>query len=255
MQAPKHDRALQLVLSPSKVGTYDQCPRKYYYRYIERLPTKPWPHFRLGTFVHGALEYFHRDRMVKTGEQATDAALMKRACEGFYKQMLKDGEAPEAPQIEEARTILQAYLASLPGEGEEEPEILALERKFTMPLADEIGLTGIIDRLDRDPDGVLHIKDYKTNKNARYMKPFQLNVYGLHLLERFPDTKLFRGSYIMLRMGSRHLTYEFTREDVESCRKGLIEKGQRIMEEERWITKPGRLCDWCDFKDVCFNSW
>jgi CRISPR/Cas system-associated exonuclease Cas4 (RecB family) len=74
-------------------------------------------------------------------------------------------------------------------------------------------------------------------------------------MDRFPDTTRFRASYIMLKLGGQALSYEFTAEDVEKCRAKLVKYADKITSEERWIAKPGRLCDWCDFKDVCFNSW
>ena len=52
-----------------------------------------------------------------------------------------------------------------------------------------------------------------------------------------------------------HVSYDFNKEDVTKERKRLIEMADRIVEEERWVPKASRLCDWCDFKDVCFNTW
>lgn len=251
MQKPQ-ERVLKLTLSPSRVGMYEQCPRRYYYRYIERLPTKDWPHFNLGTFVHGALENFHKREL--QGDKDPPAAIMKTACADFYRKMDRDGKELTAAQIDEAKTMLANYMQRLVAE-ERDSEILALEDKFTVRLNDDYDLTGVVDRLDRDKDGILHIKDYKTNKSAKYMKPFQLNAYGIYLLDKFPDTKRFRASYIMLRLNGQPITFDFTREDVDKCRRKLIEAGDKITQEERWITKAGRLCDWCDFKEVCFNSW
>ncbi|MFH1173660.1 MAG: PD-(D/E)XK nuclease family protein, partial [archaeon] len=46
------------VQSPSSINTYKQCPRKYYYTYILKLPTKPSIHLTRGHVAHAALEDF-----------------------------------------------------------------------------------------------------------------------------------------------------------------------------------------------------
>ena len=47
------------VQSPSSINTFLQCPRKYYYQYIEKLPTKPSIHTVRGNIAHSTLEHFY----------------------------------------------------------------------------------------------------------------------------------------------------------------------------------------------------
>jgi len=246
-------RKPKLVLSPSRVDMFKQCRRRYYNRYIARMPLKQWPHFRLGTFAHGALENFHQ--YLLDGEKDGAPKLMKRACLSFHRQMEREGrQLLDGDQAKEAHAMLAAYLRQADLEGKQS-KVLELEKKFTIRLNNDYDLTGIVDRLDMDADDVYHIKDYKTSKNARYMKPFQLNAYGIWLLEEHPEVERFRGSYIMLRLNSELVSYDFTREDVDKCRQELIKTADDIMSEERWIQNQGKLCNWCDFQEVCFNSW
>jgi ATP-dependent helicase/DNAse subunit B len=49
-----------IKLSASSTKTFEQCRRKYYYTYIEKLPKKNWAHLTLGTFCHRVLELFHK---------------------------------------------------------------------------------------------------------------------------------------------------------------------------------------------------
>src|SRR3989338_6780202 len=44
--------------SPSSINTYKQCPRKYFYQYILKLPTKPSICLIRGSIVHEVLEKF-----------------------------------------------------------------------------------------------------------------------------------------------------------------------------------------------------
>ena len=45
--------------SPSSINTFRQCKRKYYYQYIEKLPTKGSIHLVRGNIVHSTLEDFY----------------------------------------------------------------------------------------------------------------------------------------------------------------------------------------------------
>lgn len=242
-----------LKLSASKVKTYHQCPRKYYYNYIEKLPKKQWDHFDIGTLAHGTLDLFHKKYMKDSEKKCNLARIMKNAFKQQREQMEKTGHlTPEI--LLETRDMLLNYLNNISENGIGS-EILELEKEFILPLNDKYEIQGIIDRLDLDNDGVYHIKDYKTSKKPKYMEPEQLNIYGIYLLDKFPDIDFFRGSYIMLRFGNMHISYDFNRDDVEKKKKQLIEYASLITEEERWITRPSILCDWCDFKTACFNSW
>ncbi len=44
-------------LSASKISTYKQCPKKYWYKYIAKLPSYDfWPAQIKGSFTHDVLE-------------------------------------------------------------------------------------------------------------------------------------------------------------------------------------------------------
>ena len=46
------------IQSPSSINLYKQCPRRYFYQYIVKLPTKPSIHLIRGSIVHKVLEKF-----------------------------------------------------------------------------------------------------------------------------------------------------------------------------------------------------
>lgn len=241
-----------LKLSVSRVKTFKQCPRKYYYNYIEKLPRKDWPHFDLGTLVHGALENFH-DVFRKDASDINLKGLMKQSFKHQRDEMEKKKTLSNETLLE-ARDLLLEYLKTIESEGIGS-DIICLEEEFDIPLSEDVHIIGFIDRLDLDNDGIYHIKDYKTNKNMKYMEPFQLNAYGIYLLDKYPDIDYYRSSYIMMRFGGKAISYDFNKEDVEKCKLNLLQYAEHIREEGKWSLKPSRLCDWCDFKDPCLNTW
>lgn len=244
-----------LTLSPSRIKTYQQCPRKYYYTYVAKLPRKDWAHFTLGTLCHGVLEFFHEEYR-KDGEKLNLKRLMKEAFRKQREVMKKENIDTDLPAeiLSEARDLMAEYLERMEKQGIGS-EILSLEENFNIRLDDKYSVQGIVDRIDMDPDGIMHIRDYKTTKNLKYMEPYQLQVYGMHLLNKYPDVDRFRGSYIMLRHKGKPVSYDFNAEDVRKIRASVLDYAARITQEERWITKGSGLCDWCDFKDPCLTTW
>lgn len=241
-----------LTLSASRVKCFQSCKRKYYYQYIKKLPRKQWDHFDLGTLVHGALEHFH-GKFKKDGQQDNLKKLMKLS----FKKQREDMEFKRTIPTEIlllARDLLVQYLKNMENDGIGS-EIVSLEEKFNIPLNDKYSILGFVDRLDLDEDGVYHIKDYKTNKNMKYMDPFQLQTYGIYLKQKFSDISAFRGSYIMLKFNSKLVSYEFNNEDIIKVRSDLIKYADQITSEKRWMPTQSVLCDWCDFKNTCLNSW
>ena len=46
--------------SYSKISTFLECPKRYSFQYIQRLPTIPRPYFSFGSSMHNTLKEFHR---------------------------------------------------------------------------------------------------------------------------------------------------------------------------------------------------
>ena len=243
----------KLVLSASKVKTFKQCPRKFYYNYIEKLPKKQWDHFDLGIFVHSVLERFH-EGFREDGQIDNIKKLMTKSF-AFEKDKLEtENKGLSREILLSAKEMLLDYLYKIENEGLN-TKILSLEEEFKIKLNEDFSLIGFIDRIDLDLDGIYHIADYKTSKSSKYMDDFQLRVYGMHLLEEFPEVDFFRGSYIMLKLQSKLVSYKFNKIDIEKEKQKLIEIADIISKEKKWKTNQTKLCDWCDFRDVCFNSW
>ena len=49
-----------MLYSPSSILTYKQCPRKFYYQYVEKLPTKKSFALVRGSIVHSVIEDFFK---------------------------------------------------------------------------------------------------------------------------------------------------------------------------------------------------
>lgn len=235
-----------LKLSVSSSSTYDECHRKYRYQYIDKLPKKSHDYQDIGNFVHEVLQFFHDGlRGEKKLSEDEWGPLMTKCCVDAWPKYA-DKLTIEAQN--KSHHHLKEYFRYLKETGL--PDVLATEEKFAMDLGNGILVRGVIDRVDRMPDGSFKISDYKTGK-SRYLDDFQLKVYGMALKEREPQVKEFIGEYIVLSEGPKIKSYKLTEADIEEARQELLRIAHDIRNDQTWDPKPTRLCNWCDFQEVC----
>lgn len=87
---------------------------------------------------------------------------------------------------------------------------------------------------------------------SQYLDEFQLLVYGLYLLDRYPDLKQYSGNYLMLKEGMKKLSYTFTREDLEKVIQKIKDIAEQIRSDKTWEPKTHFiLCRYCDYVDIC----
>lgn len=246
----EEDSKIQLLkLSASSVKTYESCPLKYYWTYIDKKPKKQWDHFTLGNFCHKILENFHSDLIENPG--LDKKLLMKK----YFEEAMVVFKMKQ-PALVEAKEMLVNYLKYF---NENPSNVLSVEKSFNFNINENILIRGFIDRLDIDDNGMYHIIDYKTSKDGRYMTPFQLKVYGIWLRKEY-GVENYKGSYIMLRNSSQPISYSFTSKDIDECEQEIINYAEKIKESttiQNWQPLPTFLCKFCDFYDICpaQKSW
>ena len=234
-------------LSFSRVDTYLNCPTKFRFAYVDRLPGKPGPHLSFGTSIHGALEAFY-DR--KLPEPPTEDELLDLLYEAWDSSGF--AEVPREEQLRfyrHAQDVLRRYhrraVASyrLPAD---------TEAWFELPLGDEALVVGSIDRVDVDDDGTLHVVDYKTNRKVknrdRVAGSLQLSIYALaceHLYGALPATVCL--DFVVPGVEVRVRLDEL---DLDGARRKVADTARAIL-AEAYDPTPNRLCDWCDFRALC----
>jgi len=154
---PKHTRdwwfKLTLKVSVSSLGTYESCPRKYKFQQIDKLPRKTWEHLDVGNYVHEVLEHFHKELNADASQQPE--ALLKQIAKNTWS---KFSAKISAEGMEKSKGLLKSYLAHVASDGW--PEVLATEDRFSIQINDDLLIRGVVDRIDRTPNGY-QILDYK----------------------------------------------------------------------------------------------
>jgi putative RecB family exonuclease len=247
--------AVPTSLSPSKVSAFRDCALAFRLSAIDRIPEPPSAPAAKGTLVHRALELLLQ---LPPAERTPEAAraLLPRA----ETDVLDGAEYAELPLTAEERAAFVSHAGELVEKyfQLEDPRVIHPEGLELM-LEAEVGgvrLRGIIDRLERDADGRLVVTDYKTGR-----------VPG----ERFEHGKLggvqfyaFLCEQVLGERPARIQLYYLAEpvaivaEPSDQSIRGLERRVsaiwtavERACEREDFRPRPGRLCDWCSFKDYC----
>jgi RecB family exonuclease len=240
---------IPLKLSVSKTKCWNSCKKQFEYNYILHLPKIERDYHIFGKMLHKALEDFHqlylKGWLLPANEAMSTA--FKTAKAEFGAQM-----KPEA--IKEAFDILCKYLRLVSNKSSDYMQkVISTEEAFNFPLTDNIILNGFIDKVNTDDDGLVHISDYKSTKDKRYLKNdwFQLMTYAFVVMHNKPELEKVRVSYVMLRHDFEEISKEVSREEAEVVRQQYIDYARDIESADEYPANPTRLCGWCDFIDVC----
>lgn len=251
-----------LKLSVSSIGTFEKCPKKYFYRYIEKpdVEQKKWGFTEFGSCAHLILEIFHKVLLKKHVPVEKYPDLMKwsfnKAIKEFDTDLLREpvwSPDGDIDGISFLKDICQGYLYYIRDSGV--PDVVGVEIPYSFDIDEKSMIRGFIDRVDKIDEQTYHVIDYKTSKNERYLDEFQVLVYAEAVSRLYPSAKKIIGSYMMLKHDMKMISWEFNKDDLDRCNKIIKKQSHLIDNETTWIKKPSILCKWCDYKDICQNSW
>jgi ATP-dependent helicase/nuclease subunit B len=224
-----------------------------------------------GTLLHRCLERFFRrlreeGRLPLRGLPEEMATLRQVAGEEMDAFALEEHVGHRALWELKRAELLESLAAVI--ESDQEALPLELERRFGFEDPEswpalrigDIHVRGIVDRIDRLPDGTLLVLDYKSGRVASLaprLKPeamlapeFQLALYAELLRQREPSARV-DAAYLSLRDAqlTRTLRENGVDPDALPLAQGVQERVAR-MRAGRLEVRP-LACDYCDLKPVC----
>lgn len=251
--APMFD--VPLNLSPSRVEAFLSCPMAFRFSSIERIPEPPAVHSTKGSLVHRALELLFtrpaHERTLAAARVAADAAITEYRTDPDFTGLHLSDVATDT-FFADCWSLVEGYFAM------EDPTTvrdIGLELRLETSVG-ELGLRGIIDRLDLDDEGGLVITDYKTGRTPGPQYA-QGKMNGVHfysyLCEQVLQQRPVAVRLMYLRSGetitarptdasSRMLTQRTTavwKAIASACTSGNFQP------------KQGPLCNSCFYKSWC----
>jgi putative RecB family exonuclease len=244
-------------VSPSRVSQFTTCPRQYQYVSVEKLPEKKSIDAYRGTIFHAILEALFRDQPTPADRTIDNAMGHFR---DLYPQYMTPEIMVELGFDDAARDKMAAEITKLIRnywlmEDPTTVELVSTEIRLDYDMGGW-GLRGIIDRLDRLPDGSLAIRDYKTGKvpQERYQaKALQACQVYAYLCEKVYGETPSVMSLIYVK-GKVTIERKVTRSDIEGAEqrvKSVWAAIERSYERSYFEPKPSVLCKWCSFREIC----
>ena len=259
MDQPHLEEDKSSKFSPSKLGVYQNCPRRYQYRYVDKISRRrKTPETVVGVAVHSTFEELYA--LVTGGkvpgvDELQEIYAREFAAEWDETVVEKDARFSKDDWNKVGRDCVALYHAG------HQPftadRTVAIEKRVGFPImvdGHEYRIEGFVDRLALAPDGAFEIVDYKTAKSLPNQEhadeDWQLALYELAVRREWPDTKEVRLKWHYVRHGKTLVSIR----DEAARAKLLADAGaliSAIKHDHVFEPKPSALCDWCEYRDLC----
>ena len=240
-------------LSPSGSALFEECPRRWKFRYIDKLPEPSSPEAVVGTFAHRVLEQL---MALPAEDRSVDEA---RRIAGECWPEFRDGDEYQTLGLDEAETRAFMWQAWQAVEGlweVEDPagiEVLACESALEADLGG-VPFKGTADRIERNTDGETVVTDYKSGKapppgyGGRHMH--QVLLYAAALEQQGQPVDRVAVVYL----GERRVSVRATPQLVARAVDRLADTWESIQQtcgSGEFAPKTGPLCSWCPHTGIC----
>jgi RecB family exonuclease len=217
--------------------------------YHSRLPRADSIFFKLGTAVHGALEY--AGQLIKDEYGRPFSPEEVQAIISKYLELAAEERIEDFSILKDGQNMVMNKL----GDFTIGRKIVDLENKFRIETYEGVPAIGAMDKIVEIDDETIGVIDYKTNKyaaSARDLKSdMQLSFYDLAASIMYPKYKkiVLIMDYLRTKPVFSYRTEEERKTFAEYV-KGVYEN---ILETEVEDLKPNlnQFCGWCDYKTHC----
>ena len=247
------------IYSYSKLKCYRQCPRKYKFRYIDKIRTeiKENVELFLGKRVHETLKKLYRDLWYQKTNTLNN--LLDFLCNKWHSKwnesivIVKKRYTQEYYLRVAKRCITDYYHRYYPFD---QTRTITLEKRILVDLNGnrDYKLCGYIDRVTKTKDGCYEIHDYKTSSRLPSLEYIQndrqLAFYAIGIKERYPNVNKVRLIWHFLKF-DREIRLFRTDKELEELKNNTIQLIDTIESDEKYPANPSVLCDWCKFKSIC----
>ena len=239
------------VLSPSKIESFIECPKKYCYKYVICIPEQETDNVfdvinpkEFGNLVHEAM------KMLK-GQYPPEEAFMQNAEQIFARYLT---ERPPMNQFDADKVKADFLNAVRNGyDHAENIHVIETEQDIEMQYDCGISITGRLDALAEIQDGTFRVIDYKTGRTVKHERNdtfscIQVMLYADMLQKQ--GKSVSGGEYWYLRLG-QVIPCEFTAERAALIETKLAEIAEAIRTNSYPATPSKDNCQYCPYKELC----
>lgn len=247
-------------LSPSKVDTFQKCPRQFYYNYIKQpFPPSEKSWFLIGNIAHKALEDFHGPTFLDGNwprlmrKAFRDAVASHNAFKKIESGLITKSD------LYTVKNMLKDYLQYL-RQGAA-VNIYSLEKLIKINVKGvPVGMKA--DRIDLRPGGGYTVIDYKTSQRPatkqEEITSVQIPSYGLWIRQNIDKNAKISGAYFYLRhMSSKKgvHSHEVTNEWMETAAAKYVDIYSQIQNGCAYTPQKNKFCGFCDYRLPCASNF
>jgi len=240
--------ATTITWSASRLKTYLECKRKYYYRYLQKLQAKPEEELNEGVFLHSLLDHLHREH-----DSYSNKEEMQKSMDILLDQLLPYDDASTNYKKLLWKAKLTGYIESQINHFNAEWKVVEREKEFSGDIGG-LKFKGRIDRIDQNPTHTLML-DYKSGstkqaqktKNLETLNDLQMSIYHHLLSPKYQNITL---AFVKLFEGGEVEEITALEEKNERLSEVIIELKQTksfVAEKCEDLQK----CKWCEFTLMC----
>lgn len=249
-----------VIYSHSRLSTFEQCPLKFKFRYIDKLEPEIKQSIEgfLGNRVHDTLEFIYTESC-KGRITELDEIIE------FYIQSWNREYSNEIKVIKQELTaehyfekgikfLIDYFTENYPFKD----NTIAVEKQIIIDLDPEnpgkYKIQGYIDRLVHNKDSnIFEIHDYKTGQiktQEEVDKDRQLALYSIGIREYFPEAEEVHLIWHFLDFNKK-MNSTRTNEQLEQLKQEIIMLINKIETTNEFLACPSTLCRWCEFRGYC----
>ena len=243
---PKH-------LSPSSASMFRQCPQRWKFRYVDKLPDPPGEAALAGTFAHRVLEELLG---LEPQERTMDRA--RALAKEIWADMQGDKDFKELDLDPDGiRNFKWTAWRAIEGlwnlEDPKTVEVVEVETQVSVEIGG-VPFIGYIDRVENGSDGLV-ISDYKSGRApGRKFSSDRLEQVLLYAAALAALHGELPARARLLYLGQRIDETEVTAENLDEVTQRLTDTWEDLLrrtETGDFPPEPGPLCGWCAFVRHC----
>ncbi|HIQ27401.1 MAG TPA: PD-(D/E)XK nuclease family protein [Sulfurovum sp.] len=244
----EHFDATAITWSASRLKTYLECKRKYYYRYLQKLQAKEDDELNEGAFLHSLLDHLHREYDSYTSKEE-----MQKNIDILLDKLLPSDDASTNYKKLLWKAKLKGYIESQIGHFKAQWKVVEREKEFS----GEIGglkFKGRIDRIDQNPTHTLVLdyksgstKDAQKTKNLETLTDLQMSIYQHLLAPKYQNInlafiKIFENGDIeeIIALEEKNTRLDEVIVELKQTKSFVAEKCEDLQK-----------CKWCEFTLLC----
>jgi RecB family exonuclease len=251
------------ALFPSKLDTWTACPRRYQLAYTTTPPPprRPWAHLSVGGAVHRALQQWWT--LPDRSPSSVAAVVPAQWSDAGFRDPDQSARWRAA-----ATTMVHDYVAAETARRRHIGDPVRVETVVSLRWSSTVALSGKPDRVDERPgphgEPELVVVDYKTSRrppgpdDARTCRTLALYAAAAEATLRRPTMRvelhhLPTGRVVWWRHDEQSRARHVSRAAAvaQECREVDARARAGVPAPDDGQPRPGPLCAWCDYRDLC----